>query len=263
MQLCDIGVNLTNNRFNDDLQQVLTAAADACVNRVIITGTSEGESQKALDLATQYPKQCWSTAGVHPHDADNVSTEFVDVLKQIATDEKVVAIGECGLDFNRNFSTPENQKRVFQSQLELALALDKPVFLHERDAFETQLNILNSYQHKLRGVAHCFTGDDKQMQGYLSLGLFIGVTGWICDPKRGGDLREAIKSLPLERLLIETDAPFLTPKQMAKKTRRNEPAFLTYVVDAIAEIKQVEPEIVAQHSWDNAEQLFRLGGASC
>lgn len=253
----DIGVNLTNSRFSDDLVLVLQRAEEVGVDGMLITGTSELESKAALELARRYPRMCYSTAGVHPHDAASVSDNFVSVLRQLASEEQVKAIGECGLDFNRNYSPPDKQIEVFESHLVLASELELPLFLHERDAFEQQTQMLAQVAN-LHGVAHCFTGTTEQMMAYLELGLYIGVTGWLCDAKRGQSLREAVLELPLERLLIETDAPFLTPKDLPGKVRRNEPCYLPHIAQAIADIKGVEAFEVAHASSVNAQHLFKL-----
>lgn len=255
--LFDIGVNLTNNRFSDDLDEVLSRSREAGVQGLLITGTSEQESSDALAISHRFPDICWSTAGVHPHDAANVSDDFVNVLRRLASDAKVKAIGECGLDFNRNFSPREAQIRVFQQQLELATELQLPLFLHERDAFDEQYQLLSGVAN-LRGVAHCFTGTTEQMQGYLSLGLYIGITGWVCDPKRGQDLQQAVAHLPLERLLLETDAPFLTPKTLPGKIRRNEPCYLPHIAETVASLKHVPVEEVVRASTENAQTLFAI-----
>lgn len=252
--LFDIGVNLTNNRFNDDLQQVLARSKEAGVQGLLLTGTSEAESAAALNICNNYP-DCWSTAGVHPHDAANVSETFIAQLRHLARDDKVLAIGECGLDFNRNFSPREAQLSVFQQQIELATELNLPLFLHERDAFDEQIKMLSAV-NRLRGVAHCFTGTPAQMQAYLALGLYIGITGWVCDPRRGQDLQEAVKHLPLERLLLETDAPFLTPKTLPGKIRRNEPCYLPHIAETVADLKQISVEEVARAATHNAQTLL-------
>ena len=254
--MIDIGVNFTNSRFDDDRERVLARAADAGVTGMLLTGTCETESAKALSLARQY-SGLWSTAGVHPHDAAQVSDDFISVLENLAAESQVKAIGECGLDFNRNFSPPEKQLEVFELQVQLAQKLDMPLFLHERDAFEQQLSVLYSVTG-LKGVAHCFTGTQEQMLAYLDLGLYIGVTGWLCDPKRGKDLREAVTALPLSRLLLETDAPFLTPKTLPGKVRRNEPCYLPHIAEAVADIKQVAVSEVINASTENAKRLFDL-----
>lgn len=259
--LIDIGVNLTNSRFRDSVPEVLHRAEDEGVSGILITGTSEQESAAALELANQFPNQCWSTAGVHPHDAANVSDDWQNNLRQLAAQDKVKAIGECGLDFNRNFSPPEKQIEVFKGQLELADELNMPVFLHERDAFDTQIDVLSS-QSTLNGVIHCFTGTTKQMLAYLEFGLYVGITGWLCDPKRGESLRQAVLELPLERMMIETDAPYLTPKGLkdsaGKKVRTNEPRYLPFIAETIARLKGVDVCEVINASTQNANALFQL-----
>lgn len=254
---CDIGVNLTNKRFSDDLDEVIARSLSANVNALLLTGTSEAESKQALTLALAYPHCCWSTAGIHPHDAAQASPNFQQNLSTLAGHHKVVAIGECGLDFNRNFSPKTAQLNVFEGQLEVAKQLAMPVFLHERDAFDEQFALLQRYAG-LTGVAHCFTGTVQQMHHYLDLGLYIGITGWLCDPKRGTALREAVKTLPLERMLVETDAPYLTPKNLPGKIRRNEPCYLPHIVSEIAQIKQLSPHEVQAATWQNSVALFGL-----
>lgn len=257
MKFCDIGVNLTNNRFRGDLDQVLADARLAGVEQVIITGTNEQESRAAFALTKRQDMALYSTAGVHPHDADHVSPDWEVHLEDLLALPRVVAAGECGLDFNRNFSSRDGQLKVFEAQLELAVSSGKPVFLHERDAFDEQLSLLSRHDIS-HGVAHCFTGNKDQMQAYLDLGLYIGVTGWICDPKRGVELREAATQLPLDRLLLETDAPYLVPKNATGRVRRNEPKYLPLVAQVVAELQGISLETVAQASYDNARKLFSL-----
>lgn len=253
----DIGVNLTNERLVTE--QVISNALDADVTMMSVTGTDVTESQDAVVLCQQYPANLVSTAGVHPHYAKDVSSHFIEELSALASHDCVVAIGECGLDFNRNFSPPEQQLDVFEKQLALACNLGKPVFLHERDAFDEQIRLLKKYRSDLiGGVAHCFTGNREQMEAYLELDLFIGVTGWICDPKRGSALREAVVELPLSHVLLETDAPYLMPKTLKTKQRTNEPANLPFIAKAIAELMQVEVQTLQDSAWENSHRLFHL-----
>ncbi len=254
---CDIGVNLTNSRLEPICEQVLAAARQVDVQRFVITGTSLAESKAACGLARQH-EGCYATAGVHPHDAANVEAGYIESLKNLAQDPKVVAIGECGLDFNRNYSPPEQQITVFSEQVQLASELDMPLFLHERDAFDSQTGILSGSAKPLRGVAHCFTGDTRQLQGYLDMGLYIGITGWLCDPKRGTALREALEFLPMDRLLLETDAPFLVPKNLPGKVRLNEPKYLPHIAAEVANVKALSLAEVAVASWQNSQDLFGI-----
>lgn len=261
MSWIDIGVNLTDKRlaFHDVMQR----AASADVNQVIITGTNLFKTHEALELCLTYPQCLYCTAGVHPHYAGDVSAEFIDEIRVLANNDCVKAIGECGLDFNRNFSTKAEQLSVFEQQLELAVQMQKPVFLHERDAFTEQINLLKKYRTRLvGGVAHCFTGNSEQMQAYLDLDLYIGITGWVCDTKRGVELQSAVKSLPLERLLLETDSPYLRPKGLPNNRKidggSNEPAYLPFIAEQLAHIMGMNFESIQAHSVANSRALFGL-----
>ena len=257
MSWCDIGVNLTSSRYADP-ELVLRQAADADVRQIICIGTDVEESTASCSLARQY-QGLYATAGVHPHYAKDVAPDYLQQIKQLAQQPEVIAIGECGLDFNRNFSPAEQQLKVFEQQLQLAVELQLPVFLHERDAFEQQIELLNTYRSQLvGGVVHCFTGNEQQLQAYLELDLYIGVTGWLCDPKRAGDLRQAIQHLPLERLMLETDAPYLLPKSIRPRPKNNHPMYLPVIAQEIANILEIELEKIQQHSYSNAKTLFNL-----
>lgn len=257
MNWFDIGVNLTDERL--PLQETVEQALAAGVSRLAITGTDLDGSKQAAAMVDQNPLHLVSTAGVHPHYASAADAGVIRQLAELARHPGVVAIGECGLDFNRNFSAPEDQLRVFEQQLQLACDLGKPVFLHERDAFDAQLVLLQRYASDLvGGVAHCFTGNTEQMQAYLDLGLYIGVTGWVCDERRGQNLQQAVKSLPLQRLLLETDAPYLFPKSLRPRQRNNVPANLPHIGGFVAELVEVGVSDVAKASYSNANTLFGL-----
>lgn len=261
--LIDIGVNLTNSRFDDDREQVITSAQAAGVTQMLLTGTCVASSAQAYQLCLQHPNTLASTAGVHPHDADNVSEHYLDDLAILASKHSVKAIGECGLDFNRNFSTPENQSRVFAEQISLAAQLNKPLFLHQRDAFESWSTLLKPFIDKVPAmVSHCFTGNKQQLITCLDLGMYIGITGWLCDKKRGQALRDIVKYIPLDRLMVETDAPFLTPQNIKPKPKRsrNEPAYLPAVVAMLAECTTYSVDEISKASFDNAQRVFQLHG---
>lgn len=259
--LVDIGINLTNSRFDKDRQQVIERAKSVGIKHLLITGTSQQTSEQAALLCQQELSYLSSTAGVHPHDADHVSDNYLAHLSELATKSCVKAIGECGLDFNRNFSTPENQLKVFTEQVELAQKLSLPLFLHQRDAFESWLKVLLPYVDKVPAmVSHCFTGNKQQLMTCLEQGMYIGITGWLCDKKRGQELRDIVKYIPLERLMIETDGPYLTPQNIRPKPKssRNEPAYLTSVVDMLAECMPYSIEQIKQSSYQNSCQVFGL-----
>ena len=180
-------------------------------------------------------------------------------LKKLAANPQVVAIGECGRDYNRDFSPRPDQLKWFERQVELSIELQMPLFIHERDAADAMLEILRRYQADIRGgVVHCFTGEADTLAAYLELGMHIGITGWICDERRGLHLRELVKGIPLDRLMIETDAPYLTPRTIRPKRSRNEPAFLPYVLDAVASSLGLTPEEVAATTTRSAEEFFGL-----
>ncbi|WP_371375043.1 TatD family hydrolase [Thalassotalea aquiviva] len=258
--MIDIGVNLSNKRFDKDRDEVILAAKHAGVDTMILTGTSIAESQQVVALCQLYPNM-YCTAGVHPHDADGVSTNYLETLQDIASNNKVVAIGECGLDFNRNFSTPDNQQRVFAEQLELATTLQLPVFLHQRDAFDPWSEILKSQLAQLpNGVSHCFTGNLRELKACLDMGLYIGITGWICDERRGQELYDIARYIPLDRVMIETDAPYLTPRNIRPrpKSSRNEPKYLPYVASTLAQAMQVEEAKIIEQTRANSKTFFNL-----
>lgn len=253
----DIGVNLTNSRFIEDLGMVVERAKKHQVNQLLITGTDVEDSRAALQLAEQY--QQYSTAGVHPHYAGAVEQGYLKELHRLASHDRVRALGECGLDFNRNFSAKEDQLKVFEQQLELAVELQKPVFLHERDAFSEQIQLLKQYRAKLPGgVAHCFTGNRMQMEAYLELDLHIGITGWLCDERRAQPLREAVSVLPPERVLLETDAPYLAPRHVRPRIERCEPCHLPIVAEQLAVLMELPLTALAKHSLANSLALFGL-----
>jgi len=261
MELIDIGSNLTHDSFADDRGEVMSRAWAAGVTRQVVTGADLVSSRAAADLAAAHPFRLWSTAGVHPHHAAAFDPDRRDELLALLRLPQVVAVGECGLDYFRNFSSPEAQRAAFVAQLEIAVATRKPVFLHQRDSHADFTAILREYRPALvGGVAHCFTGDVAQLEDYLALDLSIGVTGWVCDERRGMALREAVPHIPLDRLMVETDAPYLLPRdlQPKPKSRRNEPAQLAHIVGVVAALRNDPVDSVAAASTRNAVDFFGL-----
>lgn len=255
MQWFDAGANLLDKRF--DIPQVLDNAQQAGVTRICLITTAPDEWEAARELYQQYPDQLCYTLGVHPHNARLASDDDLTRLAQLAGEPGVVAIGECGLDFNRNFSEPAVQIQVFNAQLAIAKRLHMPVYLHERDAFQQQLTCLNQCP-PVGGIAHCFTGTQQQMQAYLEFGLYIGITGWVCDPKRGEALQQAVSQLPTERLILETDAPYLFPKNQRPRKRNNEPANIPAIAEKVAELTGRNLAQLSEQSYANTLTLFRL-----
>lgn len=263
MRHIDIGVNLTSKQFRHDLDVVIERALAAGVGRMIVTGTSLDTSHRARELAKTRAGVLWSTAGVHPHNAKELGRELMPGLSALCQTSEVVCVGECGLDYNRNFSPPDQQRAAFELQLALAGELGKPVFLHERDAHDDFLAMLKNAQRGLVDlVVHCFTGTLAEAEAYLDLGAHLGITGWICDERRGRHLAEVVAMVPPERLLIETDAPFLLPRDLSPKpqSRRNEPCFLPHVARVVARHAGRSVEELVRQTWDNASRLFGLDG---
>jgi TatD DNase family protein len=254
----DIGVNLLNAQFDLDRQEVIDRAWAAGVHAMLLISTDIDETRKN-QLESELEPNFFCTAGVHPHYAAQFTPEDLQQLELILTHHKVVAVGECGLDFNRDFSPRDRQIEVFELQLQLAKKANKAVYLHERDAFDTQLSLLKQYQIQ-QGVAHCFTGDLRQMRAYLELGLYIGITGWLCDERRHDQLVEALNYLPMDRLLIETDAPYLLPRtlQQKPKSRRNEPMYLAEIAQCIARLTGESVDKIQQISMQNSYRVFNL-----
>lgn len=267
--LIDIGVNLSNKRFHADTRALLERAKQANIIHLILTGTNIEESEAVLSLCTDYadehPNMLFSTCGVHPHDAKYFSSETLGQLKSMASHPAVVAIGETGLDFNRNASSPSDQEKAFEAQLELAIVLQLPVFMHERDAHQRQFDILQHYRDDLTdGVIHCFTGDKTALFNYLDMNLHIGITGWICDERRGLELQRLVKNIPLNRLMLETDAPYLLPRTITPKPKdhRNEPAYLPWVLSTIAQHREETILEIATKTFENTTAFFRLNKSS-
>lgn len=267
LDLIDIGVNLAKGRFEADRDQVITRARAAGVRQMIVTGTDLEASEAAAELASSHTGGLFATAGVHPHHAKDWAEGTAAAIRALAVRPGVVAIGECGLDFDRNYSSPADQEGAFAAQLQLASESGLPLFLHEREAHARMLEMLDAAA-PVRGVLHCFTGGPAEAEAYLKRGLHLGVTGWLCDERRGDALREAVKIIPGDRLLLETDAPFLYPRDLpwpldgegAKKPsrNRNEPAFLPHVAKVAAALRGEAPGALAAQSSAAARALFGL-----
>ncbi len=239
--LVDIGANLTNRAFQGDLDEVLERAAGEGVGAILVTGTSVAGSRRAREIAVERRKlaspRLFATAGIHPHQASSASREALAEIRELSLRDRVVAVGECGLDYNRDFSPRDRQRACFEAQLEIASEVRKPVFLHERDAYEDFARLLERWRPKLvGGVVHCFTGERAALERYLALDVHIGITGWVCDERRGAHLRTLVRLVPEGRLLVETDAPYLLPRDLGQRPAagRNEPAFLGHVARTVA-----------------------------
>lgn len=265
MDLIDIGANLAHDSFDTDLDAVLARAAEAGVTQIVVTGSDAESNEKALRIAANEPGRLFCTAGCHPHRASAADETLYRRMRELAREETVVALGEMGLDFFRDFSPRPQQELAFERQLEVAVEAGMPVFLHQRDAHERFLPILRQFRDALpAAVAHCFTAGRKELYDYLDLDCHIGLTGWICDERRGDAVREAARYLPLDRVLVETDAPYLLPRDLQPKpaSRRNEPVHLPHVLAALARCMGCDADLLAEATTRNAERLFRLFGES-
>lgn len=258
--LIDIGANLTHDSFADDLNEVLDRAHQATVESLIITGASIDSSVDALQLACSQ-NNLFSTAGIHPHHATECSEEVLAQLRSLAEDANVIAIGETGLDYFRDFCPRDIQCKAFEAQLQLGIDMKLPLFLHERDAFKDFAPILRSYRDQLNSVVvHCFTGDRTALETYLDMDCYIGITGWVCDERRGQHLHDLIELIPANRLLLETDAPYLIPRTLKPKpkSRRCEPAHLPEICRFVAMLLDTSFDQLARQTTQNARTCFNL-----
>jgi TatD DNase family protein len=250
--------------FDRDREAVAARAQAAGVETLVITGSDIESSSRAAAFVRENARlNCRATAGVHPHNAKTWNEQTLARLEELALDNGIRAVGECGLDYNRNFSPQDAQRKCFEDQLELAARIGKPVFLHERDAFGDFFTILKQYRADLPGVVvHCFTGGRQELEAYLSIDCYIGITGWVCDERRGGHLAPLLASVPADRLLLETDAPYLLPRSLPRSVRgksgRNEPCFLPHIAAFVAGILGKTPERIADETSANAARFFGL-----
>lgn len=259
--LIDIGANLAHDSFDEDRAEMMQRATDAGVSTMIVTGSSDESNVRAAELAEASGGVLYSTAGVHPHHASDYTDASDALIRDLVQKDVVVAVGECGLDYFRNFSPREAQLDAFQRQLNIAKETGLPVFLHQRDAHDDFVEVLEpALPDVSRGVAHCFTGEGESLREYVAMDLYIGITGWICDERRGKHLHEIVNVIPDDRLLIETDAPYLLPRTIRPKpkSRRNEPMYLPEVVRVIAEARGQSEEYIAAITTENAKRFFAL-----
>ena len=264
-QLIDIGANLTHDSFDSDRDTVIARARAAGVAQMLVTGASLAGSREAIELARARAGRLFATAGIHPHHALELDEPAEALLADLALAPEVVAVGECGLDYYRDFSPREAQRRAFERQLVLAARVGKPVFLHQRDAHDDFAAILREHRAALAGgVAHCFTAQRPELECYLELDLAIGMTGWICDERRGRHLVPLVAQIPAGRLMLETDAPYLLPRDLSPRpaSRRNEPMHLPHIATAVARARGETLAELAAHTTRAVRQLFCLPAAS-
>jgi TatD DNase family protein len=259
--LVDIGINLAHDSYDHDRPEVIARALAAGVTRMVVTGSSLDSNARAIEICESWPELLRATAGVHPHHAREFSRSDLPTLELQLSHPLVGSAGECGLDYFRNFSPPADQRRAFADQLELATRVGKPVFLHQRDAHADFMDVLRDYlPHISRAVVHCFTGTGPELEAYLAAGLYVGLTGWICDERRGLMVRQLAAEIPLDRLMIETDGPYLMPRTIRPKPshRRNESMYLQYILDSLDEVRTEPKEEIAAATSRNAMVFFNF-----
>jgi TatD DNase family protein len=259
--LIDIGINLAHDSYDADRDTVIARAQRVGVVQMVVTGSSASSSRTAISFSRQHPGRLFATTGVHPHHATELTATVMEELGELAMEPEVVAVGECGLDYFRNYSPHAAQREAFHRQLELATRCGKPVFLHQRDAHADFLAILREHWPALTGgVAHCFTGGAAELESYLEMGLEIGITGWICDERRGAHLLELVRRIPADRLVLETDGPYLLPRDLHPKpsSRRNEPVYLPHIAATVARARGEPVAALARSSTQAARRLFRI-----
>jgi TatD DNase family protein len=261
MQLIDIGANLTHSAFRHDLPEVLARASGAGIVQMVVTGADAEGAGAAHALALAHPGLLFATAGVHPHHAAAYDADIEALLREYHAKPDVVAVGETGLDYHRDLSPRAAQRFAFERQLELAAACGKPLFLHQRDAHADFLACMDNMRGRIgAAVVHCFTGASQELDDYLERDFFIGITGWICDERRGTHLRELVKRIPANRLMLETDAPYLLPRNLASPPshRRNEPMYLAHIATFVARERGENVAVTAANATVTARAFFRL-----
>ena len=259
-EVADIACNFTSERFDKDLDEVINRAVANKITKFGLICSRMSDVNKLLKIYEQYSKNMFYTIGVHPHHANEINDDYLKKLKDEITTNNPHAIGETGLDFFRNLSTYEEQIYAFEEQIKIAIDTNKPLFLHQRDSHDDFIKILKKYSSDIsKAVVHCFTGTQEQLDDYLELDFYIGVTGWICDEKRNVELRKTIKNIPLEKLMIETDCPYLIPKNLVEKPKnnRNEPSNLNHIVNEIAELMEIDTDILRKQTFKNTINYFK------
>jgi len=262
MELIDIGCNLTHDSFDADRDEVVAAAQAAGVVQIVVTGASKAGSEQALALELDRPGVLFATAGVHPHLARDWNDDVERLLRELAAQAPVVAVGEAGLDYFRDLSPRPDQQHAFAAQLQIGIDTQLPVFLHLRDAHEDFHAMLKAVRHQLADVVvHCFTGTQPELHALLDLDCHIGITGWICDERRGEHMQAYLADIPAHRLMIETDAPYLKPRNLHPrvKSHRNEPRFLPWILETLAACR-ADPHAAGRDHHRQCAAVFSLAG---
>lgn len=250
--IIDAHCHLYYDELASDIDNVIQRAIDAGVSRLVCVGTNVEDSKKCLSI-TENNDDIFASSGVHPHDAKDVTEGYTDEIYELMEYESMIAIGEIGLDYYRNLSEPETQKKVFKELMEVAQDLDKPVIIHNRDADADTLEIIGNYP-SVQGVAHCFSSTLETAQAFLEMGYYISFSGNIT--YKNSHLPEIVKSIPLDRVVVETDSPYLSPEP--ERGKSNEPSRIIHTLTKLSEIYGLSLEEMAKHTYDNTAELFRL-----
>ncbi|MDB4837072.1 TatD family hydrolase [Marinomonas sp.] len=256
--MIDIGVNISSSFLLDDMEGHLAEMKKVGVTGMICIASDYEESVLVQNVSQQH-SNVWNTLGCHPHQAKSWNSQSKSKFTELIIQHRPVAIGETGLDFNRNYSSKREQHYAFEEQIELALELELPLYLHERDAHDSMLDILRNHPTlSSKSIIHCFTGSEAELNNYLALGLSIGITGWVCDERRGANLQASIPHIPLGKLLIETDAPYLLPRNIRPRPKKNHPKYLPWVAQEVARLKGIPVDELIKQSRKNTSHLFGL-----
>lgn len=258
--LFDIACNFTHESFEADLDEVISSSINANVDKFLVVAAELKDLPKINKIVSKFPDRCYFTIGVHPHHANNFTINSINEIKSSAKENMPNAFGEMGLDFFRNLSSQEDQIYAFEEQIKIAIEFNRPIFLHQRDAHDEFINILKKYKNDLtKSVVHCFTGTQKELDEYLECGCYIGLTGWICDERRNKDLRASIQNIPLDRLMVETDCPYLIPRNLNPKPKnnRNDPSNLTHIVNEITSLRSEDFDEICLETYKNSINFFK------
>ena len=257
--LFDIACNFSSERFDKDLNEVIHRAKNNNVNKFLVVSASLNDTEKINRIYEDNKDSCFFTIGVHPHNAREFNSSSSVKMKSLIDTYKPNSVGETGLDFFRNISSYEEQIFTFEEQIKIAIDKDLPLFLHQREAHDDFIKILSKYRDSIsKAVVHCFTGTQKELDDYLDIGCHIGLTGWICDANRNIDLRKSLINIPLDKLMIETDCPYLIPKNLEEKPKnnRNEPAFLPHIAKEISTLMNVDINQLVKKTYENSINFF-------
>ena len=260
-EIADIACNFTSERFDKDLNEVINRAIKNKITKFGLICSRLNDLDKLLKIYEQYSNNMFFTIGVHPHHANEINDGYLKKLKEAVNKNNPHAVGETGLDFFRNLSTYEEQIFAFEEQIKIAIDTNKPLFLHQRDSHDDFVKILRKYSSDInKSVVHCFTGTQQQLNDYLELGCYIGITGWICDENRNIELRKTIKNIPLSRLMLETDCPYLIPKNLPDKPKnnRNEPQYLNHILKEVAGLMDIDKEMLEKETFKNSKGFFNF-----